>query len=459
MRLKSVLNFKMWLTGSDQKNPYSLIKELLSKDSGSFVFLLISTGNVGIIGYKECDFMFKIINSFRNENEGYIVVPSLRKFMKRQNISMTSTYDRDKLLESIEEYASVDNLKEEIVLCWLDDILKEGTKDVNIFNYEIDERYLAILNDDKQLLKYLEDDLFKGESFHLNDGGFDCELKLLTYKVSISEKDGRIISLYFGRKVYISEKENGRVVHYPVFADIYVQQQMIVVRAKPKVNMYEYKEQDFKFEEAKKLSAEGMIQETAKFVYEKFELEGLKDSKDILKEKLYLMLNLYTQTPEEIVNLMIQQEGTIAAHVENVLQSCKLNKAIYEKDVSFDVMNMFEKYFSINYPDKSIFTQNRIAYPLRIIATDDEESKVDQIAGAEEPLQSKAIFFDNKKMLQKTKSCEGIVFKYKRQEPLYFGKEFLIKIQVKKDSCYMKFTQYTAEEDIINVIFSLINAG
>ena len=30
---------------------------------------------------------------------------------------------------------------------------------------------------------------------------------------------------------------------------------------------------------------------------------------------------------------------------------------------------------------------------------------------------------------------------------------------VKKDSCYMKFTQYTAEEDIINVIFSLINAG
>ena len=53
MRLKSVLNFKMWLTGSD-RNPYSLIKELLSKDGGSFMLERRNeTSFVEYINYKK----------------------------------------------------------------------------------------------------------------------------------------------------------------------------------------------------------------------------------------------------------------------------------------------------------------------------------------------------------------------------------------------------------------------
>lgn len=57
-------------------------------------------------------------------------------------------------------------------------------------------------------------------------------------------------------------------------------------------------------------------------------------------------------------------------------------------DITSDIMNLIEKYFSITYEDKSIFTKGKDAYPLRIAATDEEESKVDQKSAREHPLQA-----------------------------------------------------------------------
>lgn len=396
----------------------------------------------------------KIIDSFRNENEGYITIPALKKFLKKNNIKMNGEYDRESLLELVEKYA---DSHEETVLSWLDDTLKEGKKDIYIYNYAIEDLYNNILCNDTQLAHLLKDDLSKNIGYHLNQGGFECELKLLTYKVREDETAGRVVSLYFGKKIYVFDKPHSRIINYPLFIDIYVNQHMLVARLKPKSNLYEYKDDGFDIEDADKINIEKLMEKAVSYVNEKFNLKGIKDNKNILEEKLYLMLDNYTKTPKEINDLLMQQEGTIQANVESVLENCGLNAAMYKEDVIFDVRNMYEKYFSINYPDKSIFTKDRAAYPLRILATDDEESKVDQKACAEEPLQSKAIFFDNKKMLQKTRTCERVVFKFKRKESMYFGEEFLITIKIKKESCYMKFTEYTAEEDIINVIFSLIN--
>lgn len=80
-----------------------------------------------------------------------------------------------------------------------------------------------------------------------------------------------------------------------------------------------------------------------------------------------------------------------------------------------DVSNTVEKYLSINWKDKKVFMQDRDAYPIRISATDEEESKVEQTAALTEPLQMKAVFFDNKKMLYKSKSCDGVSFRWKRK--------------------------------------------
>lgn len=74
----------------------------------------------------------------------------------------------------------------------------------------------------------------------------------------------------------------------------------------------------------------------------------------------------------------------------------------------------------------------------------------------EEPLQSKAIFFDNKKMLQKSRACDGVTFMFARLNTRYCSKKFKVKVVVHKEYCMLKFTEYTMEEDIIHVLFSLI---
>ena len=139
-------------------------------------------------------------------------------------------------------------------------------------------------------------------------------------------------------------------------------------------------------------------------------------------------------------------------------QICDLRTG-YKKDVQSNVLNMVEKYFSISYPDKQIFIKDREAYPLKLNATDEEDSKVEQTAAWEEPLQSKAIFFDNKKMLQKSQACDGVTFMFARLNTMYCTRQFKVKIVVNKDYCMLKFTEYTMEEDIIHVLFSLIGTA
>ena len=180
------------------------------------------------------------------------------------------------------------------------------------------------------------------------------------------------------------------------------------------------------------------------------------EAETVFKSQLYDMLEKYTKTPTEIINLMDAKKTEIDGVVETVMhQICNL-RAAYREDVKSNVLNMVEKYFSISYPNKQIFIKDREAYPLKLNATDEEDSKVEQTAALEEPLQSKAIFFDNKKMLQKSRACDGVTFMFARLNTMYCSRQFKVKIVVNKDYCMLKFTEYTMEEDIIHVLFSLI---
>ena len=221
-------------------------------------------------------------------------------------------------------------------------------------------------------------------------------------------------------------------------------------------------------EEQKQDAINGMIaltdmaeKETAaaiKWVAEKLVLNTRKsfEAETVFKSQLYDMLEKYTKTPTEIINLMDAKKTEIDGVVETVMhQICNL-RAAYREDVKSNVLNMVEKYFSISYPNKQIFIKDREAYPLKLNATDEEDSKVEQTAALEEPLQSKAIFFDNKKMLQKSRACDGVTFMFARLNTMYCSRQFKVKIVVNKDYCMLKFTEYTMEEDIIHVLFSLI---
>ncbi len=219
--------------------------------------------------------------------------------------------------------------------------------------------------------------------------------------------------------------------------------------------------ENFEINSADSTKAEKEMNEAISIVCNWFDIKTLSSTSagKKFKTNLYHMLNKYTQTPSEIKELMDSKKEEVEKIVDIIMNDiCKLPNR-YKSDVQSSILNMVEKYFSISFPNKSIFTKERDAYPLKLNATDNEDSKVEQTAALEEPLQSKAIFFDNKKMLQQSESCDGITFIVNRKNTLYCSKKFRVKILIKSDHCTIKFTEYTMEEDIINVLFSLIDTS
>lgn len=59
-------------------------------------------------------------------------------------------------------------------------------------------------------------------------------------------------------------------------------------------------------------------------------------------------------------------------------------------------------------------------------------------------------------MIQKSKKCDGIIFMFEQISKS--GKYYKVRFVVKKDYCLMKFTEYTEEWDIQNVLLLFINA-
>lgn len=404
--------------------------------------------------------MFSVPYTFANEDESYITVPALKRFAReKKKEDLKTTVDRPQLIQDIENYANQSPEKEEEVLDWLDQVLVEGIKDVQIKLIDDESFTASFVNQDEFVEKVLEPLIVNKTNRHLNKGYTDS-LGVFRYEITNESVFGRRIRLYMGKLLCTFDKKHGAAtVPYPIAVDVYCDAGMIVARAKSKSGLYKY-EENFVLEKATPTKSEKETASAIKWVAEKLVLNTRKsfEAETVFKSQLYNMLEKYTKTPTEIIDLMNAKKTEIDGVVETVMhQICNLRTA-YREDVKSNVLNMVEKYFSISYPNKQIFIKDREAYPLKLNATDEEDSKVEQTAALEEPLQSKAIFFDNKKMLQKSRACDGVTFMFARLNTMYCSRQFKVKIVVNKDYCMLKFTEYTMEEDIIHVLFSLIGA-
>lgn len=402
--------------------------------------------------------MFSVPYTFANEDESYITIPALKRFAReKKNEDLKTTVDRPQLLQDIENYANQSPENEAEVLDWLDQVLVEGIKDVQIKLIDDESFTTSIIDQDEFVEKVLEPLIVNKTNRHLNKG-YTESLGVFRYEITNESVFGRRIRLYMGKLLCTFDKKHGAAtVPYPIAVDVYCDAGIIVARAKSKSGLYKY-EEDFVLEKATPTKSEKETAAAIKWVAEKLVLNTRKsfEAETVFKSQLYDMLEKYTKTPTEIINLMDAKKTEIDGVVETVMhQICNL-RAAYRGDVKSNVLNMVEKYFSISYPNKQIFIKDREAYPLKLNATDEEDSKVEQTAALEEPLQSKAIFFDNKKMLQKSRACDGVTFMFARLNTMYCSRQFKVKIVVNKDYCMLKFTEYTMEEDIIHVLFSLI---
>lgn len=402
--------------------------------------------------------MFSVPYTFANEDESYIMIPALKRFAReKKNEDLKTTVDRPQLLQDIENYANQSPENEAEVLDWLDQVLVEGIKDVQIKLIDDESFTTSFIDQDEFVEKVLEPLIVNKTNRHLNKG-YTESLGVFRYEITNESVFGRRIRLYMGKLLCTFDKKHGAAtVPYPIAVDVYCDAGIIVARAKSKSGLYKY-EEDFVLEKATPTKSEKETAAAIKWVAEKLVLNTRKsfEAETVFKSQLYDMLEKYTKTPTEIINLMDAKKTEIDGVVETVMhQICNLRTA-YREDVKSNVLNMVEKYFSISYPNKQIFIKDREAYPLKLNATDEEDSKVEQTAALEEPLQSKAIFFDNKKMLQKSRACDGVTFMFARLNTMYCSRQFKVKIVVNKDYCMLKFTEYTMEEDIIHVLFSLI---
>lgn len=403
--------------------------------------------------------MFSIPHTFASEDESYITIPALRRFVKeKREVKFRISADRPQLIDDIEKYANQSEEKKEEVLDWLDNVLVEGIKEIQI-KYLDDTFLVDLLSDDAYIEGILSSKLADNSNQHLCQA-YTEELRLYKYEIESDNNLGRRIKIYFGKLLCTYDRDRGSaIIPYPVFVELFLDKRIIVARAKSKSGLYKYMT-SFVLEAAVPTKAEKQMTDAIKSVCNWFDLEIASHSaaSAFFKKQLYFMLEKYTKTPKEIRHLIETKAAEIDNMVELLMKNICCLPENYREDVKSSVLNMVEKYFSISYKDKKIFTRERDAYPLKLNATDEEDSKVEQTAALEEPLQSKGIFFDNKKMLQKSKSCDGVSFMFNRMNTLYCTRSFKVKIIILNDFCTLKFTEYTMEEDIIHVLFSFIGA-
>ena len=77
--------------------------------------------------------MFSIPHVFANEDESYITLPALKRFAKgKKQSDLKTTVDRAELIRDIEKFAQASPDNEETVLEWLDQVVVEGIKDVQV---------------------------------------------------------------------------------------------------------------------------------------------------------------------------------------------------------------------------------------------------------------------------------------------------------------------------------------
>lgn len=402
--------------------------------------------------------MFDIPMTFKDENESYITLMALKNFSKRKGLKTNDL--RNELIEGVINFANNSPENEEEVLEWIDHVTKEGIKDIWLKKITLNQNSIHILKNSPLLEAKLNNYFQNIHRRHISTNLYDKDLKLVKYEINETQY-GTVVSFYLCKMIIAYDKKTPeKTLWYPINIDLYIDNQFMTGRAKSKSNMYEYSPNGYVENVNHSLTSEKEIKGAIKFIVDIFNININSDMNayNYYRGQLYRLLDQYTHTPGEI-QIRMQEKSDVTKQVSDTIREAICGIGIgYTDDIDSDVNNLVEKYFSISYQDKTIFTRNRNAYPLSLNATDEEESHVEQTAGLAEPLQSKAVFFDNKKMMQKSLLCDSVKFRYYRLDSKYTRREFDVKILTKKDGCLFKFTEFTLEEDIINVLFSLISA-
>lgn len=386
----------------------------------------------------------------------YMTVPPIRIFCKNNGLRAVS--NKEDGISLIEGYAECSPANKAQVLAWIDDVCKEGMKNCYIKKVE----YSPVLVNEEYWNHIIEKSFEHSERAFLNSASFTGSMKIINISYQNNDIGVKKVYITLGKLVYDnSDLENVTEVRipYPVFVTLDIENSIIEIRVKSKGKIYIKKEGNSEGEiRRERVTADKTILDVYNMLQRKFNFteNGLDNSRNDVFSCNYKVLAELAQTPDEILAKISGQEEKMKEICSDFFEKLSLDMRYYEQ-AKEDIKYFLEKYISLSEKNKNIFTNGKDGYPVKLISTDSEDTTLEETSSNREPLQTKASYFDHKKIFEREKVCDGMALAFFRGNTLYFGKEpFIVNMGYYHGFSVVKFTEYVEEGDIQNVLQRVI---
>lgn len=400
---------------------------------------------------------------FKDRNEEYLTLGRLQEFCKENNLK--TSLDKIELINSIIEFGKTDEGNSEKVCKWMDHTLKEGIKKIIV--YKLDNARKLRNKTEEQWIELINDKFKVYESNYILKHNHKNHISLCGYEFEVKDNKVSKVELKYTIKLKEQKKKDQppNNIIYPIFVDVYVNEGYIVGRSKSKSSIFKFEiieNEDKNIDDiVETMNCDKLIGEAIDLTIEKIDVlkENVPIGLHIFKGIIHKIVDETTATPLEIKEKLENEKEFRKNFIESFLKREEidfLNGDNYKNAVE-DLTVLMEKYISINYSNKDIFTKDRYGYPIQISATDEDSSSVEETSLEDKPLQCTPIFFDNKKIIQKQKKCDNVIMVFKRSPRTYFtNKTFQVIIEVKRGAMHIDLRKYVLEEDINNVLSRII---
>ena len=400
----------------------------------------------------------KIPDTYSADNADYLTIPSMKMFCSKHNLKIN--VNRRDLINTIEEFASKNDLFNEITQQWLEKTLKAGMKTCLIkkiyYNGIMDNNFInselirAFPNANKKhLCEFTPSDTPEMVSYFIKHDNN----KVINIQITFLCRMLRVADTY---------SNTGSIIIYPVYVDIDFETGFCILRSKAISGLFNISngnEANPKY----KSSAEKMMIKCEEIIREIIGYNSESDSisKKSFKYTIFNILEEYTKTPEVIQEKINRSSKKCHDFAKLLFQELGIPITLeIMQDAKYDMEIFVEKYASITYPDDKIFIKDRMAYPIKFLAQDNEFTKIQESSsGADVPLQRKKAFFDSKKAVYTDKKCDKICLCHMRQENTkkYYGDNpYEVQIYLHSSFCAVKFLRFVEEDDIQYVLSRII---
>lgn len=411
-------------------------------------------------------------------DKGYITLAVIHKFCRQNDIRI----HQDKVEQVNELLQAVTPQNYVAVNEFIERALFQGHKVIRRYHIETknpDNTVIEARNPEftrRVLSDVLREDDFTSFCDYVDTGAYieaSPYIRVMNYELVENNNEITSIQMRFVAYVNREMRTNGvgriRLEHYPIHVEIRPVDGTVMVRgsARNNLSVAEWVDGTWTANTNNTVEITTILSDVYSYVKRTLHLVD-RDVRQVFQTMLSNALVEFTPTPQRITEHVENKSGFIRETAMSLYRSIFTGMSddeIKRKDTyevcEADLKIFFEKHYSINSPS-SLFTDDREAYPIGIRIHDRELSRVNAKSGNKEPIQTKAVFFDNKRASTFDQSCSALTMVFQRNayEGEHAGNERRqLYVTIKQESryCAYEFHAYTLEEDIQYVLSTIEN--